>query len=60
MDQLNTLSQSDTQKEVIQTDRFLGILEYQDRQALNTELNADVFEMLTAPAQISHLVLLSD
>jgi len=58
MNALNPLSQSDTK--TTQKTILLGIPEYQDRQELNSELNADVFEMLTAPAQVSHLVLLSD
>ncbi|MCH9638896.1 MAG: DUF3422 domain-containing protein [Betaproteobacteria bacterium] len=58
MNTLNRLSQPEI--ETPQTNALLGIPEYQDRQALNIELNADVFEMLTAPAQVSHLVLLSD
>ncbi len=40
--------------------QLLGIPEYQDRHELNIELNADIFELLTAPAHVSHLVLLSD
>ncbi|MDP1557424.1 MAG: DUF3422 domain-containing protein [Nitrosomonas sp.] len=39
---------------------LLGIVEYQERRELNAELNADAYELLTAPAQLSHLVLMSD
>lgn len=40
--------------------KLLGIVEYRDRQELNVELNADAYELLTAPVQLSHLVLMSD
>lgn len=39
---------------------LLGITEYLERQDLHTELNADVYELVSIPAQLSHLVLLSD
>lgn len=48
--------------EIAETKRnsLLGIPEYADRRTVNLELNADLFEKFTAPAQVSHLVLLSD
>lgn len=46
-------------KDPLQT-KLLGIAEYQERQDLNLELNADAYELLAAPVQLSHLVLMSD
>ncbi len=40
--------------------RLSGITEYAERQVLHTELNADIYELITIPLQLSHLVLLSD
>lgn len=40
--------------------KLLGIAEYQERQELNLELNTDAYELLAAPVQLSHLVLMSD
>ncbi len=40
--------------------KLLGISEYQQRETLHGELNAVAYELLAAPAQLSHLVLLSD
>ncbi len=60
MNSSNPLSQLETETAAPRKNNLLGIPEYQDRQALNIELNADLFEMLTTPAQVSHLVLLSD
>ena len=39
---------------------LLGIAQYQQRQELHSELNATTHELLNIPAQISHMVLLSD
>jgi len=39
---------------------LLGIAEYAERQLLHTELNADIYELVSIPLQLSHLVLLSD
>lgn len=38
----------------------MGIVEYSERQTLHAELNADIYELLSIPLQLSHLVLLSD
>ncbi|SDY93312.1 Uncharacterized membrane-anchored protein [Nitrosomonas halophila] len=38
----------------------MGIVEYSERQMLHAELNADIYELLSIPLQLSHLVLLSD
>ena len=38
----------------------LGLPEYSERRLLHTELNADVYELVNIPLQLSHLVLLSD
>ncbi|WP_090691363.1 DUF3422 family protein [Nitrosomonas sp. Nm34] len=38
----------------------LGLPEYSERHDLHAELNADVYELVSIPAQLSHLVLLSD
>lgn len=40
--------------------KLLGISEYRQRQLIHDELNAIAYELLVAPAQLSHLVLLSD
>ncbi|MFO7580192.1 MAG: DUF3422 domain-containing protein [Nitrosomonas halophila] len=39
---------------------LMGIVEYSERQMLHAELNADIYELLSIPLQLSHLVLLSD
>ncbi len=39
---------------------LLGIAEYSERQTLHAELNADIYELVSIPLQLSHLVLLSD
>ncbi len=39
---------------------LLGLEEYSERQTLHNELNADVYELISIPLQLSHLVLLSD
>jgi uncharacterized membrane-anchored protein len=39
---------------------LLGITEYSERQTLHAELNADIYELVSIPLQLSHLVLLSD
>ncbi len=36
----------------------LGLPEYSERRLLHTELNADVYELVNIPLQLSHLVLL--
>ncbi|SES84154.1 Uncharacterized membrane-anchored protein [Nitrosomonas marina] len=41
-------------------DDLLGIAQYQQRKELHNELNAIAYEFLAIPAQLSHLVLLSD
>lgn len=38
----------------------MGIVEYSERQMLHAELNADIYELVSIPLQLSHLVLLSD
>jgi len=40
--------------------KLLGITQHQQRQELHSELNATTHQLLTIPAQISHMVLLSD
>lgn len=40
--------------------KLFGIAQYQQRQELYCELNAVAHELLSIPAQISHIVLLSD
>lgn len=40
--------------------KLSGITEYAERQILHAELNADIYELITIPLQLSHLVLLSD
>lgn len=47
------------------TDNFigrslLGIAEYSERQTLHAELNAEIYELISIPLQLSHLVLLSN
>tara|TARA_R110002073_G_scaffold126064_3_gene270832 strand:- start:568 stop:1926 length:1359 start_codon:yes stop_codon:yes gene_type:complete len=54
------LSQHTTETKNHLRKNLLGISEYQERQELYIELNADAYELLTAPAQLSHLVLMSD
>ncbi|GJL71146.1 MAG: hypothetical protein NMNS01_03450 [Nitrosomonas sp.] len=39
---------------------LFGLSEYRQRQVLYAELNTVAYELLTAPAQLSHLVLISD
>ncbi len=39
---------------------LLGIAEYAERRLLHMELNADIYELVNIPLQLSHLVLLSD
>lgn len=39
---------------------LFGLSEYRQRQMLYAELNTVAYELLTAPAQLSHLVLISD
>lgn len=39
---------------------LFGLSEYRQRQVLYAELNTIAYELLTAPAQLSHLVLISD
>lgn len=39
---------------------LLGIAEYAERRLLHMELNADIYELITIPLQLSYLVLLSD
>ncbi|SFM29679.1 DUF3422 family protein [Nitrosomonas communis] len=53
-------SQTITHKHALLGKHPLGISEYSERQDLHTELNADVYELVGIPAQLSHLVLLSD
>jgi len=38
----------------------LGLPEYAERQVLHSELNAEVYELINIPSQLSQLVLLSD
>ena len=60
MNLMTPLSQitSDTKHQL--RNKLLGLAEYQERQDLNLELNADAYELLAAPVQLSHLVLMSD
>lgn len=60
MDLSSSLSQSANHKQPVSDRHLLGIPEYQERQNLHAELNADVYELVSIPAQLSHLVLLSD
>ena len=39
---------------------LFGLSQYQQRQVLYAELNTIAYELLAAPAQLSHLVLISD
>lgn len=49
----------DKTKESLGKELF-GLSEYQQRQVLYAELNTVAYELLAAPAQLSHLVLISD
>ncbi|MCO6426939.1 DUF3422 domain-containing protein, partial [Nitrosomonas communis] len=60
MDFSPLVSQADINKQVFSGRCLLGIPEYPERQDLHAELNADVYELISIPAQLSHLVLLSD
>ncbi len=55
-----SLIQSQQKKKESSNKKLLGISEYRQRQSLHDELNAIAYELLVAPAQLSHLVLLSD
>jgi len=46
-------------KESLSKELF-GLSQYQQRQVLYAELNTIAYELLAAPAQLSHLVLISD
>jgi len=46
--------------DINQENNMLGITQYHQREELHTELNAITYEFLAVPAQLSHLVLLSD
>ncbi|HNP25621.1 MAG TPA: DUF3422 domain-containing protein, partial [Nitrosomonas sp.] len=50
-----TFNNTDALKKIL-----MGISQYQQRQELHSELNATAQELVTIPAQLSHLVLLSD
>ncbi|MDL1867587.1 DUF3422 domain-containing protein [Betaproteobacteria bacterium PRO4] len=39
---------------------LLGLSEYAEREMLHSELNAEVYELINIPSQLSQLVLLSD
>lgn len=52
--------QSDAKNHLFSEKRSLGVPEHPDRHDLHAELNADVYELVSIPAQLSHLVLLSD
>lgn len=60
MDFSPLISQADINKQVFSGRCLLGIPEYPERQDLHAELNADVYELISIPVQLSHLVLLSD
>lgn len=53
-------SQTMTNKHALLGKHPLGLPEYSERHDLHAELNADVYELVSIPAQLSHLVLLSD
>ncbi len=46
--------------DVLQSNDMPGMSQYHQRKELHTELNAITYEFLAVPAQLSHLVLLSD
>lgn len=52
--------QSDVNSRLSSEKHLLGIPEYTERRDLHAELNADAYELVSIPAQLSHLVLLSD
>ena len=56
----NTSSQSSVNTTDSIKEALLGISQYQQRLELHSELNATAQELVTIPAQLSHLVLLSD
>ncbi|MCB1948374.1 DUF3422 family protein [Nitrosomonas sp.] len=53
-------SQRTVNENVSINDDLLGIAQYDQRMELHSELNAITYEFLAIPAQLSHLVLLSD
>ncbi len=54
------VSQAVINKHTFLEKHLLGIPEYPERQELHAELNANVYELVSIPAQLSHLVLLSN
>lgn len=54
------LAQPEADSQPLPKRNLAGIPEYPERHDLHAELNADVYELVSIPAQLSHLVLLSD
>lgn len=53
-------AQSTTKTDHSKQNNLLGITQYPQREELHSELNAIAFELLAIPAQLSHMVMLSD